>query len=114
LSSSRARSDRDGGQAGLMADDPGVMGNLPRSRPGRRSEKRASGAGGKASTSKAGGGKSRSGGGGGPRQTQARSSSAKPKSERPRSSQPSAPAADGSQHGDPISDAIRLATRLAG
>jgi hypothetical protein len=28
-----------------VADDPGVMGNLPRSRPGRRSEKRA-GAGG--------------------------------------------------------------------
>ena len=26
-----------------VADDPGVMGNLPRSRPGRRSEKRASG-----------------------------------------------------------------------
>ncbi|HEX8647614.1 MAG TPA: hypothetical protein VF715_11985 [Thermoleophilaceae bacterium] len=25
-----------------MTDDPGVMGNLPRSRPGRRSEKRAS------------------------------------------------------------------------
>ena len=26
-----------------MADDPGVMGNLPRSRPGRRSEKRGDG-----------------------------------------------------------------------
>lgn len=37
-----------------MTDDPGVMGNLPRSRPGRRSEKRAGAAGAKgASTSRA-------------------------------------------------------------
>lgn len=38
-----------------VADDPGVMGNLPRSRPGRRSEKRATGAGGRGA--KAGGAK---------------------------------------------------------
>jgi len=31
-----------------VSDDPGVMGNLPRSRPGRRSEKRAGGAKGPA------------------------------------------------------------------
>lgn len=32
-----------------MADDPGVMGNLPRSRPGRRSEKRGGAAGSRGS-----------------------------------------------------------------
>ena len=31
-----------------MSDDPGVMGNLPRSRPGRRSSKRGGGAGSEA------------------------------------------------------------------
>ena len=40
---------RRGGPSGILAavaDDPGVMGNLPRSRPGRRSDKRSSGASG--------------------------------------------------------------------
>jgi len=96
-----------------VAEDPGVMGNLPRSRPGRRSAKRATGGTGKKGASKAGGAKSRSAGAGA-RQTRARSSAAKPQSERARTSAPSTPPPPRPQPGDPLSEAIRLATRLAG
>jgi hypothetical protein len=51
-----------------VPDDPGVMGNLPRSRPGRRSEKRA-----------AGGGAKRASGGGGAAKPKAARASSKPK-----------------------------------
>jgi len=75
-----------------VTDDPGVMGNLPRSRPGRRSDKRATPGAKKPAA-------------------RARSAAPKPKAQaRPRS-EPSRPAPE--RH-DPITDAVRIGVRIAG
>jgi hypothetical protein len=94
-----------------MTEDPGVLGNLPRSRPGRRSDKR-----GGAWSEAAGSGAAAGGASEAPR-TQARArkttSAAKPRAAaaktRPERSRP-APQQTG---GDPLSGAVRLAGGLA-
>ena len=94
-----------------MSDDPGVLGNLPRSRPGRRSEKRG-GAWSEAAESAAGAGAAatpkrpaRK-----PRQTQARKTTA---AQRPRRQQPRPKPQPQQQTTDPVSGAIRAAGGLA-
>jgi hypothetical protein len=105
-------------------DDPGVLGNLPRSRPGRRSEKRSSGAG--ARKQPAAGGTSKRG------STQARASAtsqrakrstgaksgaksgarpATPKTRTP--PRPTTPPRDTGGGGDPLSQAVRLGGKVA-
>jgi hypothetical protein len=98
-------------------DDPGVLGNLPRSRPGRRSEKRSSGAG--ARKQPAAGATSKRG------STQARASAtaqrSKPsaatrKATTPRSTtppRPTTPPRDTGGGGDPLSQAVRLGGKVA-
>jgi hypothetical protein len=81
-----------------MSDDPGLLGNLPRSRPGTRSEKRASGSAPKpapaAATPK-------------PRPKAKPRTGAKVSNPRPR------PAPE-PQQGDPVSEALKAAARIAG
>jgi hypothetical protein len=84
-------------------DDPGVLGNLPRSRPGRRSDKRGSAgarkkpAAKRATTTRSSASSQRS-----KRSTTAASRTPPP---RPRASQPSSP--------DPITQAVQLAGKVA-
>jgi hypothetical protein len=88
-----------------MPDDPGVLGNLPRSRPGRRSDKR-----------------------GGRKPASAGSAQAKPKAKRPaakaggasgrraapaRARQPRRPTQPEARGVDPVTEAIRLAGQAA-
>jgi hypothetical protein len=104
-------------------DDPGVLGNLPRSRPGHRSAKRSTGAGARkppAQSGAKGGTRARATAG-----TQkakrpaaakpAASTSSKPKTTaRPRpAQQPAAQAPQQSGSGDPLSQAVRLAGKVA-
>lgn len=87
-----------------MPDDPSVLGNLPRSRPGRRSAKREGPKAAAGSTPK-------------PRASAAKSGGAKPKpkpkraasvvKEPPPTRQPAGPS-------DPVTGAIRLAGQVAG
>ncbi|HEY1274500.1 MAG TPA: hypothetical protein VGF25_06305 [Thermoleophilaceae bacterium] len=107
-----------------MEDDGGVLGNLPRSRPGRRSEKRAGGdaakapakpkpaAGGDASKAPAGAKR--------PAASAEKAARAAERSDRPSARQAprseprrkeAAPSAGGS---DPVGDVIRTATKVAG
>ena len=89
-----------------MSDEPDVMSNLPRSLPGRRSDKRTG-------SRPAKGGSSRArvdGSAPGPKKTGARSEASR---------QPASPARAGTGPpqaglGDPLSDAVRIATRIAG
>ena len=82
-----------------MSDDPGLLGNLPRSRPGTRSDKRArapppTGCRG--------------------RRSQARArAKAKPRPT-PKVSNPKPRPAPESQPGDPMSEALKAAARIAG
>jgi hypothetical protein len=90
-----------------MADDGGVLGNLPRSRPGHRSEKRTgsrAAKAGAAGTAEAGAGTA-----GRPRQPAA----APNRSARPRPSTAPPPPQPGSSAGDPVGDAIRTVTGVA-
>jgi hypothetical protein len=118
-----------------VTDDPGVMGNLPRSRPGQRSAKRA-GSGGSAKKA-AGGGKQTAGGAkpaagrakaakatgrakaakatgaraqrsARPKATASRSRPARPADEARRQPQPA------TSGPDPLGDAVRVAAKLAG
>jgi hypothetical protein len=90
-----------------MTDDGGVLGNLPRSRPGHRSEKRAeakaanAGAAKRPSTAKA--------------STQAGSAKTGPAKRRQRAATTPRAAGDGSasRAGDPVGDAIRAAAGVA-
>jgi hypothetical protein len=90
-----------------VTDDPGVMGNLPRSRPGRRSEKRST-----ASKPPAkGGAKGRASGSAG--STAKKGASGSP----PRGAASQAPRAGGGQTArgpDPVGDAVRIAAKVAG
>ena len=70
-----------------MEDEGGVLGNLPRSRPGRRSQKRASGKAGQRAPGK-------------------RSANAAADKPAP------APAAQGTTSDDPVGDAVRFATQV--
>jgi hypothetical protein len=88
-----------------MPDDPGVLGNLPRSRPGRRSDKRTAGKpAAKARTTAARQGAK-------PRSSSSRAKGSAP----PRRAQRSTLRAQPSRAGgdDPIAGAIRLAGRAA-
>lgn len=93
------------------------MGNLPRSRPGRRSDKRASGSGAKARPKSAGQAK---GAGGQAKGTAARSQAprAKTAASRTGSARParerSKPAQQPARGPDPLGDAVRVATKVAG
>jgi hypothetical protein len=78
-----------------MADDGGVLGNLPRSRPGQRSEKRTEKTAARAATKA-----ERSG-------ARAAEPTAPPKS------QSAAPPKPVSGAGDPVGDAIRTVTGVA-
>jgi hypothetical protein len=82
-----------------MTDDPGVMGNLPRSRPGRRSDKR------KSATTEAR-----------PAASKARLSPgrARPAADARPTAPKAAPSDSEPRRGDPIADAVHIATRIAG
>ena len=86
-----------------MPDDPSVLGNLPRSRPGRRSTKRdaAKAGGAKPKPKRAASAKPR--GQAGSARAQARSAAKQP----PPTRQPAGPS-------DPVTGAIRLAGQVAG
>jgi hypothetical protein len=102
-----------------MAEDPSVLGNLPRSRPGRRSEKRdgakkaaatARPAAAKASRSSA----SKPRAGAAPRGAKAQRATAASKP-RPRAAGASRPAPQSRPaSADPVTGAIRLAGQVAG
>jgi len=77
-----------------MTDDGGVLENLPRSRPGRRSEKRASAGGGAAT-----------------KRSRARPKGSSTRTERPAEHRQPQPAARRSA--DPVGDAIRVAAKAA-
>ncbi len=86
-----------------MSDDPGLLGNLPRSRPGTRSDKRTSGSAPKAA----------------PRKPKPAAASAAPKAAKPRPrSRPKVanpkPRPVPESQGDPVSEALRAAGRIAG
>lgn len=80
-----------------MSDDESVLGNLPRSRPGRRSDKRAGGAAKAAAT--------------GPKPAAAKPNPAAAKPKPPPA--PPRPAAEPAPGGHPIGTAIRTVTGLA-
>ena len=87
-----------------MSDDEGVLGNLPRSRPGRRSDKRAGGAAKGAAP------------GPKPAADKPKPAAAKPKPAAAKPKPPPAPprpAAEPAPGGHPIGTAIRTVTGLA-
>jgi hypothetical protein len=90
-------------------DDPGVLGNLPRSRPGTRSSKRASGGTGPkrqpASRTKATA--SKSSGASKPRKPARTAATSKTRTAPPPRQQPRA------QEPDPVTQAVRLAGKVA-
>jgi len=89
-----------------MSDDPGLLGNLPRARPGTRSDKRASAGTPKAAAPKA--------------KPKPRPAKAAPKATTPRAKPRAKPAnpkprpVPESPAGDPVSEALRAAGRIAG
>jgi hypothetical protein len=95
-----------------MSDDGGVMGNLPRSRPGRRSEKRQPAAGGGAARRKpaakaAAPGATRKGSGA----ARAAPGSAR---ERPAGRGDQRPRRPASRQPDPVGDVVRAGAKIAG
>lgn len=88
-----------------MSDDPGLLGSLPRSRPGTRSDKRASGSAGKPAATKPAATKAK------PRPKAKARPDAKP---RPKVANPKPRPAPESQSGDPVGEALKAAGRLAG
>ena len=93
-------------------DQPGVLGNLPRSRPGRRSEKRTTGSRAKQAAAKPSASSPRSARAGAARKPAGATRTAAP----PRSSQqPQArpAAAQRAGGGDPLSQAVGLAGKVA-
>lgn len=85
-----------------MPDDPSVLGNLPRSRPGRRSDKRT-GAKPAAATKTAASEPARA-------KAKAKPAARKPQAAAPRAERPRA----GGSAADPVTGAIRLAGQVAG
>lgn len=87
-----------------MSDDPGLLGNLPRSRPGTRSDKRASSATAKPVAAKAS-----------PAKAKPPPPRAQPKAKpRPKVANPKPRPAPETQSPDPVSEALKTAGRLAG
>lgn len=85
----------------MSDDDRGVMGNLPRSRPGTRSEKRkTAGAQRKAPSTQ------------GKAPSTARKSTAKPRTAAARPARPRP--APTPQRSDPVADVVRLGVKVAG
>jgi len=82
-----------------MEDEGGVLGNLPRSRPGRRSQKRTGGSAGKRQADTA-------------RRAAARAERRGTRAARsPGPGRPATPR-QGAPGNDPVSDAVRLATQV--
>jgi len=114
-----------------MSDDPGLLGNLPRSRPGTRSDKRTTDAAAKPAAAKSAAAKPKA-------RTKAKAKAPpkakgrpkakaraatkprpapKPRPEakpRPKVANPKPRPAPESQSGDPVSEALKAAGRLAG
>jgi hypothetical protein len=103
-------------------DDPGVLGNLPRSRPGRRSDKRSTSAGGtrkpraatpkpspKARASSTGQRAKRTTGGRAAARSESTAKNTAPSQRQPAASSPQ----QGSGGSDPLSSAVRLAGKVA-
>jgi len=83
-----------------MPDDPSVLGNLPRSRPGRRSDKRT---GAKPAAK------------GKPAPKASRTATTKRAASKPRAqARPAAAARQSPQSSDPLSGAVRFAGQVAG
>ena len=108
-----------------MSDDPGLLGNLPRSRPGTRSDKRTTDAAAKPAAAKSAAAKpkARTKAKAKPRpKAKARAATKprpapKPRPEakpRPKVANPKPRPAPESQSGDPVSEALKAAGRLAG
>lgn len=103
-----------------MTDDPGVMGNLPRSRPGRRSDKRAGGAaGGRKASGTGGASKPRAtsagkGRGGTARSSASSGAKAAGGKRSAGTARPRPPVKTPPRGPDPVGDAVRVATKLAG
>jgi hypothetical protein len=96
-------------------EDPGVLGNLPRSRPGRRSDKRGDGAAPRAAAKKSTGSPAKAGDTGAARRAPA--SSAKVSAggrEAPRRPAPKGRQAPAQAGSDPVAGAVKLAGELAG
>jgi hypothetical protein len=92
-----------------MTDDSGVMGNLPRARPGRRSDKRGS-----ASAKPSTGGRAKASTGARTAKRPAaapRPATPKPKARAGTRNEPSRPTPE--RH-DPVTDAVRIGVRIAG
>lgn len=85
-----------------MTDDGGVLGNLPRSRPGRRSEKRDAGAKAAPRAERSGARAAK------PAQARRRPPAPAPVAEPARAAKPAPPAG-----GDPVTGALRTVTGLA-
>jgi hypothetical protein len=91
-------------------DDPGVLGNLPRSRPGRRSDKR----GGGAAAPKRAPAKKRATGSAASKASSSSQSTKRPASPpRARAQQRPRPQAQRSSSGDPLSQAVQIAGKVA-
>jgi hypothetical protein len=99
--------------AGQSGDDPGVLGNLPRSRPGRRSDKRTSGSSTTRSSSNRA--KAASTAQRAKRSTAARKSTTKrPARPAPQAQPPRTTArSSAGQSSDPLTQAVRLAGKVA-
>jgi len=95
-----------------MSDDPGLLGNLPRSRPGTRSDKRASGVAAKPGSAKP---KPRPKAKAGPATKAGPAAKARPKAKpRPKVANPKPRPTPERHTGDPVSEALKAAGRLAG
>jgi len=103
-----------------MSDDPGLLGNLPRSRPGTRSDKRASGVAAKPGSAKAKPSAAKakpSAAKAKPRPKAKARSAAKPRPQakaRLKVANPKPRPAPERQAGDPVSEVLKAAGRLAG
>jgi hypothetical protein len=82
-----------------MADDGGVLGNLPRSRPGHRSEKRTGKTAAKAAAGRSG--------------DEAAAAAAKARAPKRPEPSPTGGEPSASRPGDPVGDAVRAVTGIA-
>jgi len=90
-----------------MTDDPGLLGNLPRSRPGTRSDKRATGSAAKPKPAKPKPAKSE------PVGAKTGPKGPTPKT-RPKISNPKPRPAPQPSPGDPVTETLKVAARIAG
>jgi hypothetical protein len=92
-------------------DEPGVLGNLPRSRPGHRSDKRGGGVRAAASAARTGAAKAGARTGSARKKPATTRKAPRPQRERP----PERPAAEAAAQSapDPLTSAVRLAGKVA-